>query len=66
MVVEVNVNMPVGLTLTFSLVKNSFKSLQIHCHQWLSGSSRVHQSRFPQGLGLGGAHYAPQTDPLVG
>ena len=49
-------------------VKHGTQNIQNDCHQWLSGSFRVHTIRFRPGLcpdPTGGAYSAPR-DPLAG
>jgi len=51
-----------------SIVKHGIQNIQHDCHQWLSGSFRVHQIRFRPGLPpdpTWGAYSAP-ADPLAG
>ena len=64
-----NVNMQVGLTLTFSLVKK-FTSKICKFIATSGFLAALHQIRFPPGLRpadpAGGAHEAPQRPPIVG
>jgi len=52
----------------FKHVKHCTHNIQNDCHQWLSGSFRVHQIRFRPGLHPGptGGAYSALRDPLAG